>query len=158
MNIYAQAAQSMLLSVIVIAAAVFLTPHYNQTMAHQPIATDAAPKAATNRSENVIDLQNTFEETVLKNKQPVVVYFFAEWCPSCKSMRPVFEEVAHLKPVKDVQFVAVNIDQFENDANTRGVKVVPTFLFFKNGKELDRAIGYLNKEQLTAAIKKHFAA
>lgn len=72
-----------------------------------------------------------FKEAV--NSKPVVlVEFFATWCPHCKRMMPVVEEVKELLE-GSVDIYQLDIDLNEALAEKEGVNVVPTFIIYKNG-------------------------
>ncbi|MBU1179988.1 thioredoxin family protein [Patescibacteria group bacterium] len=79
----------------------------------------------------------TFDQLVLNSKYPVVVDFFAEWCPPCKTMAPYVKDLAVLNP--GVRFVKYDVDQDGSDptapGNAYSVSAIPTFDFFYLGKE-----------------------
>jgi len=94
-----------------------------------------------------------FSEIINKDK-PVLVDFFADWCGPCKMMSPI------LKEVKDalgdaVSIIKINVDTNQQLATKYQVKDVPTFLLFKNGKQLWRQSGVLQKNELIQIINNH---
>ena len=91
--------------------------------------------------------ENNFKE-VLKGK--CIVDFFATWCPPCKMLSPIFEEVS--EEIKDVAFYKINIDENTNVANEYGITHVPTLLLFENEKEKARVSGYMDKDKLKEFI------
>lgn len=93
-----------------------------------------------------------FEEKVLKNKKFVIVDFFANWCGPCKMLMPVLEEID--QEFDQVDIVKVNIDQDEELAKKFGVLSIPTLIFFSNGEELEKTIGYRQKSQIEEIIKR----
>jgi len=99
-----------------------------------------------------VNLEN-FEEKVLKSKKLVLVDFFATWCGPCKMLAPVLEEVC--KEVKDVTIAKLDVDESLDLAKEYGVMSVPTVIFFKEGKEIDRFSGYRQKTQILEAIDKN---
>lgn len=74
-------------------------------------------------------------------KGMVIVDFHAEWCGPCKIMGPVFEKVS--KELKDKQFYKVDVDQNPNTSEEHGIRSIPTMIFLKDGKEVDRTMGYM---------------
>lgn len=93
-----------------------------------------------------------FEEKVVNNKKLVIVDFFANWCGPCKMLMPVLEEIDN--EIEDVQIVKVNIDQDEELAKKFGVLSIPTLIFFKEGKEVEKTIGYRQKSQIVEILNK----
>jgi|GEM_PF-2799425 thioredoxin 1 len=146
--------RSLVLSFIVIALAIFITWYVKKSVSNQSMQQEAPSEEAMSQNNNLTTLKNGFTETVLSNPAPVVVTFFADWCPSCNAMHPVVAEVA--QELKDIQFVEVNVDEFAEVANTYGIQAIPTFIFFNKGTLVDRATGFMNKEQFVEVVKKQF--
>lgn len=94
----------------------------------------------------------TFEETI--GKYPVVVIdFWGPWCPPCRLIAPVIEELARDYAGK-VVFGKVNVDENKEIAVKFNVMAVPTLLLFKNGKLADQVTGALPRQALEGRIKK----
>ncbi|HEX5415396.1 MAG TPA: thioredoxin [Chloroflexota bacterium] len=102
-------------------------------------------------SRSVVIDDRTFEQEVLQATTPVVVDFWAEWCPPCKMIAPVLEEIAI---EKDGSLKIAKLDADENPGAVQkfGVQGLPTLLVFKNGREVARILGYRNKTQLLQQI------
>ena len=92
----------------------------------------------------------TFEAEVLKSALPVLVDFWAPWCGPCRSVAPIVEELAGEYAGK-VKFAKVNTDENGPLANRLAIRGIPALLFYKDGKEANRVIGYAPK----AELKKH---
>lgn len=91
------------------------------------LATAAAAKSA------VLDLiPSNFDEVVLKSGKPTLVEFFAPWCGHCKTLAPVYEELAHaFEFAKDkVQIAKVDADAQRDLGKRFGVQGFPTLKFF----------------------------
>ncbi len=90
----------------------------------------------------VIHVENLkqFESLVKNSSLPVVVDFYAVWCMPCKMMAPIFEELAK-KFAGKVRFVKVNIDKIRSLAAEFMIQGVPSFIFIKNGEEVNRITG-----------------
>lgn len=105
------------------------------------------------------DITNTtdseFEEDIRDQDKLVVVDMWADWCGPCKMMEPILEEVAQ-EHRENVKVVKLNIDQNQKTPLKYGVMNIPTLLFFKEGKEVDRVIGAFPKNQLLKRIQNHF--
>ncbi|HEX2645983.1 MAG TPA: thioredoxin [Candidatus Dormibacteraeota bacterium] len=83
----------------------------------------------------------TFEADVLQSEQPVVVDFWAEWCPPCRMMEPVVEKLATEFEGK-VKIGKLNVDDNQDLAIRYGVMGIPTLGLFRDGKLVDRLVGY----------------
>jgi len=93
----------------------------------------------------------TFQLSVLENTLPVIVDFWAEWCPPCKMIAPFLEEIAEEYDGKIV-ICEVNVDDNQSHAQKYGIRSIPTLLFFKDGEVKDQVIGALPKNQLTSRL------
>ena len=69
----------------------------------------------------------------------VVVDCFAEWCPPCRQIAPVFEAVASQYP--NVVFIKVDVDKLPGVAKSIGVWAMPTFAFYVKGKKVGSFMG-----------------
>ena len=105
-------------------------------------------------SENMGILEMTnenFENEVLKSEKTVLIDFYAEWCGPCKMMVPIVEKVASEN--SDIKVVKVNIDNEEELAIKYRVMSIPTFVVIKNGEEVNRIVGAVDKTTLESIIK-----
>jgi thioredoxin 1 len=89
----------------------------------------------------------TFEQDVLKAKEPVVVDFWAEWCGPCRMIAPALEEISKSLSGK-VKIVKLNVDQNPGTAAKFGIMSIPTLMLFKNGELASRQIGAAPKAKL----------
>ena len=92
-------------------------------------------------------------QTVVQNNKLVVADFFATWCKPCQMIKPYFAAL-RAEHVDRVKFVVVDIDEASDAAEAFNVETMPTFIFFKDGVEVDRLVG-ANKELLGEAVQKH---
>ena len=88
-----------------------------------------------------------FESEVLQSSVPVLVDFWAQWCPPCRMLSPVVDEIATEK-AGTAKVAKVNVD--DNPELTRRFKVqsIPLLLFFKDGEVKDQMLGATNKKTL----------
>ena len=94
-----------------------------------------------------------FLHVINKNKL-VLVDFFAEWCGPCKMMSPI------LKAAKDnlgdsVSIIKIDVDKNQSLAAKYQIRGVPTLVLFKNGNQVWRQSGLLQKEELIDLIETH---
>jgi thioredoxin 1 len=94
-----------------------------------------------------------FEESVLRADKPILVDFFADWCGPCKMAGPVLDELTDEAQGK-YEVVKINIDQNQPLAQEYGVMSIPTVILFKDGKEVDRKIGFGGKEGYKELLSK----
>jgi thioredoxin 1 len=104
-------------------------------------------------AQTIAVTEDSFEETVLKNTLPVMVDFWAEWCPPCKMIGPIMEELADEYDGTAV-VTKINVDKNPGLAQKYGVRSIPTILFFKGGEVKDQVVGALPKDQFKARLDK----
>lgn len=98
---------------------------------------------------SVINLtQENFEEKVMEARVPVLIDFWANWCGPCKMMTPVVDRIAE-EMGENARVCKVNIDEQRELAGKYNVMSIPTFILFKDGKEINRVVGAMPKEELT---------
>lgn len=96
-----------------------------------------------------------FTARVLESERPVVVDFWAAWCPPCRMMNPVVEELALEHP--ELAFVAIDADANHHTVIGHNVMSMPTFLVFKDGREVARLVGSRPKRRMAAEIEEALA-
>ena len=84
----------------------------------------------------------------------VVVDFFATWCGPCRMLGPVMEQVKDEIGDK-ASIYKLDIDEGEDIARSFGIMSVPSVLFFKNGEEVGRFVGFRGVEDVKSEIEKY---
>ena len=104
-------------------------------------------------SGNVVNVTDvSFETDVLQSGVPVLVDFWASWCGPCKMVGPIVEELADDFAGK-AKVCKLNVDENTKTAQAYGVMSIPTLILFKNGKEVDRVVGFRPKADLAELLE-----
>ncbi|KAJ8122681.1 hypothetical protein ONZ43_g1186 [Nemania bipapillata] len=95
--------------------------------------TDRSPIPET--SGNVYKIADPAElRTLLSSTTHVVVDFYADWCPPCRAIAPIFSKLADDHSSSgQLAFAKVNVDHVNNVAKQYNVTAMPTFMFFQDG-------------------------
>ncbi|WP_323789547.1 thioredoxin [Psychroserpens sp.] len=89
--------------------------------------------------------------TLINSDTPVLVDFFADWCGPCKMLAPILKDVK--KELGDnIKIIKIDVDKNQSLASKYKVKGVPTMLLFKNGKQVWRQSGLLQKQEIINSI------
>lgn len=95
----------------------------------------------------ILNSKEEFENDILKASVPAMVDFFATWCGPCKMLSPVIDEISEEFEGKAV-IAKVDSDQLGEICADYSIKLLPTLVFFKDGKEVDRIVGVAEKEDI----------
>lgn len=93
----------------------------------------------------------TFSVEVKESPTPVLVDFGAEWCGPCRALAPIVEELAKEYGAR-LKVGTVDIDHSRQVAAEFGIMSVPTLIFFKDGKVVDKVVGLRPKAELRSKI------
>ncbi len=91
-----------------------------------------------------------FNEAIAKGD--VLVDFWATWCGPCRMLAPVLEEVAKERP--EIDIVKVDVDEAGELAAQFGISSIPTLIRFKDGKPVEKTLGYMPKPKVLAFLDK----
>lgn len=95
--------------------------------------------------------KENFTEEVLKSEKPVLVDFWASWCGPCMMLSPIIKEIAEENP--EIKVGKVNVDEQGELAQQFGIVNIPTVILFKDGREVQKSIGFVPKEKLVSLFK-----
>ncbi len=109
-------------------------------------------KEAVNAKVIKVD-EKSWDAEVMKSDKPVMVDFWAGWCPPCNAVAPVIEELAGEYSDK-VKFAKLDIDGNQRLAGRYQVRGIPTFIVFLNGEEKIRLVGAKPKAMFVAELSK----
>lgn len=93
----------------------------------------------------------TFQSLVLDAELPVVVEFWAEWCPFCRQMKPVVEAVAS-EHSETFTIARLDIEANRQTTGTYGIQGIPTYLVFRDGEVVGRLVGAMPKASFVSGI------
>jgi thioredoxin 1 len=93
---------------------------------------------------------DAFAAEVLESELPVLVDFTASWCPPCRVMKPVLAELAAERD--DLRVVQLDVDEHQRTAAEYSVLSMPTFVLFRDGREVQRLVGARPKRRLEAEL------
>lgn len=98
--------------------------------------------------------EQDFQQEVLGAELPVLVDFTADWCPPCKMIAPIVEQLAGEWEGK-VKVVKLDTDQNPNVMMQYGIMGIPTLMLFKGGEIKERMTGFQPKDKLEAKVNPH---
>jgi thioredoxin 1 len=106
-------------------------------------------------SRNLTD--DGFEKEILESEGLSLVDFWAEWCGPCKTLGPTIESIAE-KHVGSVNVFKLDVDANPKTPAQFQIRGIPTVLFFKDGKLVDRLVGAQPEETFLRTIEKYQGA
>ncbi len=100
----------------------------------------------------VVELNDkNFKAEINNASTPVIIDFFASWCGPCKMMAPVFEEISNDYTGK-LKFAKLSTEDYPNLAMQYDIRSIPCLIITKNGKEINRIVGFSPKSSLKKEI------
>ena len=105
-------------------------------------------------SKPVVVSDASFEDDVIQSSLPTLNDFWAEWYGPCKMIAPILNELA-VEYEGKLRITKLDVD--ENPATTLayGVMSIPTLILFKDGKAVERIVGYMPKDRLLKLLTPH---
>jgi thioredoxin 1 len=98
-----------------------------------------------------------FSTEVLTTNQPVLVYFWANWCGPCRLMSPILDKLA-AEYSDRLKIVKMEVDLNPQSVEKYQVEGVPAFRIFKAGQLVESSEGAISKQKLQSLIDNHLAA
>ncbi|MDX6727383.1 MAG: thioredoxin 1 [Baekduia sp.] len=89
---------------------------------------------------------DTFAAEVLESELPVLVDFWAAWCPPCRVMHPILDQLAAERD--DLRIVSIDVEANQATAARYGVLSMPTFLVFHHGEPVLQLVGSRPRRRL----------
>lgn len=91
---------------------------------------------------------------LIESSPVVLVEFFATWCPHCQKMMPVVEQIKTLLDGR-VPVYQLDIDRNQETADEAGAKSIPTFIIYRDGREVWRQSGEMEGEVLLGKVESY---
>lgn len=96
--------------------------------------------------------KDNFNQIIVEEKRTAVIDFWAPWCTYCRRIAPAYEKIAE-QYGETLLVGKINIDEAEEVAQQYQVEVIPTLIFFKDGKPVDRVVAPDSKAKIEAFLK-----
>jgi len=109
-----------------------------------------------NANIKVLSTDN-FEQEVLQSAEPVLVDFWATWCPPCRLIAPTIEALADEYQGR-VKVAKLDVDEHGELAGRYGIRSIPTLLLFKGGQVVEQRVGALPRPELVRLLDQHVEA
>jgi len=97
---------------------------------------------------------DNWNQDVLSSDKPVLVDFWATWCSPCRMVAPVVEELAG-EYLGKIVIGKLNVDENPATSQEYGVMSIPTLAIFKDGKVVDKIVGFRGKADLVKMLNAH---
>jgi thioredoxin 1 len=109
-------------------------------------------------SDKVLHLTSaSFEAEVLRSSEPVLVDFWATWCPPCRMIAPTIDALAG-EYAGRVKVAKLDVDEAPDVAQKFGIQSIPTLLVFKDGRVVEQRVGALPRSEMARMLDGHVPA
>lgn len=100
--------------------------------------------------------EDNYDVEVKDSDIPVLVDFWATWCPPCKMLAPIVDEIAD-ESVGKMKVGKVDTDASPNIRDSFGINSIPTLILLKAGKEVERIVGFMPKRDILSKLGPHLS-
>jgi thioredoxin 1 len=103
---------------------------------------------------NILHVQQGDWQQVECSTKPVLVDFWAEWCPPCRMLGPTFEKLA-ANYGHEISFAKVNVDELPEVASQYGIRSIPTLLLLRDGEVVEQLVGARPYQDFARVLDRH---
>lgn len=93
-------------------------------------------------------------KSIITSNTPVLIDFYADWCGPCKMLAPILKDVK-VELGEKIKIIKIDVDKNQALASSYNVRGVPTMILFKNGQQLWRQSGVLQKQDIINVVNPH---
>lgn len=97
-------------------------------------------------------MNSKIEELVNNEKGIVILDFWAPWCGPCRMLSPILDEIKQKN--LEIEIIKVNVDENEEWTQRYNIQNVPTLIFFKDGKQIERTNGLKSESEILEIINR----
>lgn len=135
----------LILAIALIGIAVYGSRKNSENVPNNQISEDNQ-NASISESKILQVTNENFENEVLNCDKIVLIDFYTDWCKPCQKLSSVLEEVAEEN--QEVKIVRINRDEQSELKEKYEIKKIPTLIILKDGKEINRSIGFMEKQKI----------
>jgi thioredoxin len=84
-------------------------------------------------------------------KGVTALYFTASWCGPCRMLAPIMERVS--EKFTSIEIFKVDVDTHKDLAAEWGIKGIPTIVFIKDGKEVEKTVGLKSESEISGLME-----
>ena len=97
--------------------------------------------------------EKEFENEIIKKQGVYLVDFYATWCGPCQMIAPILEEISNSRAGYNIY--KIDVDNNKELASKLNIDTIPTICIYKDGKLVDKQVGYKDKKQIIELIEKY---
>jgi thioredoxin len=106
-------------------------------------------------TDDLLHLTDANFDSTVKSTPKLIVDCWAPWCGPCRMLAPTIEAMAKDYKGK-ISFAKLDTDESPKTAMTMGIHSIPTLIFFKDGKQVERLVGARPRADIESVMKKIF--